>query len=703
MIANDCCPKCDTYKKYPGADFCCRTCRDTNGQSHGNSSHTSCSGSMKQSNCCPKCGTYEKYPGADFCCRTCRDTNGQSHGKSSHTSCSGSIQKQSNNCINLKTGQPMYDSNTICFYNTNELYYELTNFYPSPITINSITYLTVEHYFQSQKFSDINIQKQISMSNTPRDAFNLAQNYAKQNPQSVYSDWHSSRKFRIMKEALIQKFSQNPTLRKLLINTGNKVLVEHTDKDTEWGDGGDGSGNNNLGKLLVEVRQGILTGQYGGSKNNIDYDKYVKYKYKYLELKKQKMLGGNNTNDTVVVKYFNDLRNKYKYLGELFTKWAFGSDIYKKYILLREFMKEEYNVLDIVNIIANNIVNADQKIVQFMRTHPFIVGCGNNILLLKIDGIYEYDIKKNSHNKIENYEGDVISLHYSAYEPYFKMILTTKGLYVTGRNASGQLGLDNFIDQSTFQKVCVCYSGDIISVNVGISHTIILTISGLYSCGSNHYGELGLDIDYSSTSQNTFKKIDNKFYEGNIISVSCGYNHTMILTTIGLYGCGNNNDGQLGIDIPYDNKTKKFLKINNKTYDGDIIQLYCGTNNSIIVTSNGLYGCGENRAGQLGLGTNSNQHTFKKINIDFNNNDIVSIICGISCTMILTVNELYISGIHSFFLNNSGSTTTFQKIDKNLYKGDIISIPTNNPYNTITLTTDGLYTRTNKSLLKIEM
>lgn len=703
MIVNDCCPKCNKYKKYPGADFCCRTCRDTNGQSHGSSSHTSCYGSsLTQSNCCPKCGTYEKYPGADFCCRTCRDTNGQSHGKSSHTACSGSI-AQSNNCINLKTGQPMYDSNTICFYNANELYYELTNFYPSPITINFITYPTVEHYFQSQKFSDINIRKQISMSNTPREAFNLAQNYSKQNPQSMHSDWHSSRKYRIMKEALIQKFSQNPTLRKLLIDTGNKVLVEHTDKDAEWGDGGDGSGNNNLGKLLMEVRQGILNGQYGGSKKNINYDKYLKYKYKYLELKKQKMFGGNNTNDTAIVKYFNDLRNKYKYLGELFTKWAFGSDIYKKYILLREFMKNEYNVLDIVNIIAGNIVNADQKIVQFMRTHPFIAGCGNNILILKIDGIYEYDIEKNSHNKIENYEGDVISLHYSAYEPYFKMILTTKGLYVTGRNASGQLGLDNFIDQSTFQKVCVCYSGDIISVNVGISHTIILTTSGLYSCGSNHYGELGLDMDYSSTRQNTFKKIDNKFYEGNIISVSCGYNHTMILTTIGLYGCGNNKDGQLGIDIPYDNKTKKFLKIDNKTYDGDIIQLYCGTNNSIIVTSNGLYGCGENRAGQLGLGTNSNQRAFKKINIDFNNNDIVSIICGISCTIILTVNELYISGNHSFGLNNRGSTTTFQKIDKNLYKGDIISILTNNPYNTITLTTDGLYTRTNKSLLKIEM
>ena len=32
------------------------------------------------SNCCPLCLLYERFPGVDFCCRTCRDTGGYQHG-----------------------------------------------------------------------------------------------------------------------------------------------------------------------------------------------------------------------------------------------------------------------------------------------------------------------------------------------------------------------------------------------------------------------------------------------------------------------------------------------------------------------------------------------------------------------------------------------------------------------------------------------
>jgi predicted NAD-dependent protein-ADP-ribosyltransferase YbiA (DUF1768 family) len=32
------------------------------------------------------------------------------------------------------------------------------------------------------------------------------------------------------------------------------VLVEHTARDSYWGDGGDGSGRNRLGHLLMQLR-----------------------------------------------------------------------------------------------------------------------------------------------------------------------------------------------------------------------------------------------------------------------------------------------------------------------------------------------------------------------------------------------------------------------------------------------------------------
>lgn len=37
--------------------------------------------------------------------------------------------------------------------------------------------------------------------------------------------------------------------------TGDAKLVEHTENDDYWGDGGDGSGRNMLGQLLMKVRR----------------------------------------------------------------------------------------------------------------------------------------------------------------------------------------------------------------------------------------------------------------------------------------------------------------------------------------------------------------------------------------------------------------------------------------------------------------
>jgi ribA/ribD-fused uncharacterized protein len=75
-----------------------------------------------------------------------------------------------------------------------------------------------------------------------------------------------------MREVLLAKFSQHPDIKEILLSTGNKTLVEHTENDRYWGgkrtqivralitfllrsDGGDGSGKNKLGRLLMETRE----------------------------------------------------------------------------------------------------------------------------------------------------------------------------------------------------------------------------------------------------------------------------------------------------------------------------------------------------------------------------------------------------------------------------------------------------------------
>jgi len=72
--------------------------------------------------------------------------------------------------------------------------------------------------------------------------------------QPIRPDWEQV-KDELMKAALLAKFRQNKDIREILLSTGDAQLVEHTKNDRYWGDGGDGSGKNKLGLLLMEIRE----------------------------------------------------------------------------------------------------------------------------------------------------------------------------------------------------------------------------------------------------------------------------------------------------------------------------------------------------------------------------------------------------------------------------------------------------------------
>jgi len=80
-----------------------------------------------------------------------------------------------------------------------------------------------------------------------------------------------------------------------------------------------------------------------------------------------------------------------------------------------------------------------------------------------------------------------------------------------------------------------------------------LTKKGLFGCGCNNYGQLGLG---NTENLNTLARINIE----NVLSFSCGIYHSIVQTKTGLYSCGDNNDGQLGLG---DNLPKNTLqKIN---------------------------------------------------------------------------------------------------------------------------------------------
>ena len=87
----------------------------------------------------------------------------------------------------------------------------------------------------------------------------IAARLGRDRKQKLRRDWESA-KVGIMRAAVLAKFTQHQDLQTLLLSTGDAKLVEHTENDNYWGDGGDGSGKNKLGQILVQVRDTIRNG-----------------------------------------------------------------------------------------------------------------------------------------------------------------------------------------------------------------------------------------------------------------------------------------------------------------------------------------------------------------------------------------------------------------------------------------------------------
>ena len=154
-----------------------------------------------------------------------------------------------------------YESTKIDLFRGDNVF--LSNMSPSPITVKGITYPTAEHLFQATKFKDVEIHKKISQIPSPAEA----KKYGK-SIKSDFKDWDRIR-VRQMKQVLKAKFDQNPELKQKLLDTGGANLIEgNTWGDTFWGQV-DGKGENNLGRVLMELRKEYIEKQYRNAEENV--------------------------------------------------------------------------------------------------------------------------------------------------------------------------------------------------------------------------------------------------------------------------------------------------------------------------------------------------------------------------------------------------------------------------------------------------
>lgn len=140
---------------------------------------------------------------------------------------------------------------TIYFYANREIPYGcFSNFSAHGFMLASFWWPTSEHYFQAQKFVGTSHADQIRTVNTPKEAARLG----RQRTRPLRSDWEHV-KDNVMRNAVLCKFETHADIRDILIATGEHDLVENAPGDYYWGCGQDGTGQNRLGKILMEVRE----------------------------------------------------------------------------------------------------------------------------------------------------------------------------------------------------------------------------------------------------------------------------------------------------------------------------------------------------------------------------------------------------------------------------------------------------------------
>ncbi|KEG13686.1 chromatin binding protein [Trypanosoma grayi] len=126
-------------------------------------------------------------------------------------------------------------------------------------------------------------------------------------------------------------------------------------------------------------------------------------------------------------------------------------------------------------------------------------------------------------------------------------------------------------------------------------------------CGCGHDGRLGLGscdsqsrvtlIPFFLSGNNN--DVDNQLV-GTIRAVRVGGYHNFAITTTGVYGWGLNENGQLGLGhgspayVPLPMRIPFFDK-------SDVIEIACGAYHTFAWTHEGLFACGKNEDGQLGL------------------------------------------------------------------------------------------------------
>ncbi|MDO5082807.1 MAG: NADAR family protein [Arachnia propionica] len=111
----------------------------------------------------------------------------------------------------------------------------LSQWWASKFVIDGVTYATAEHWMMASKarlFGDDEMAPRIVAASHPDQAKKLGRQV-----RGFDEEVWKEHRFRLVTEGNVAKFSQNAELKRFLLGTGERVLVEASPRDRIWGIG----------------------------------------------------------------------------------------------------------------------------------------------------------------------------------------------------------------------------------------------------------------------------------------------------------------------------------------------------------------------------------------------------------------------------------------------------------------------------------
>nr|KAF6492915.1 retinitis pigmentosa GTPase regulator [Molossus molossus] len=240
-----------------------------------------------------------------------------------------------------------------------------------------------------------------------------------------------------------------------------------------------------------------------------------------------------------------------------------------------------------------------------------LVACGRNHTLVATEGGKVYAVGGNNEGQLglgdteDRHTFDLIEFFTSQHQlkqlsagSNTSAALTEDGkLFMWGENSEGQIGLDNVSNVYVPHQVTV--GKPIAWISCGYYHSAFVTIEGeLYTFGETECGKLGLpkQLLVNHKVPQLVPGIPKK-----VIQVACGGGHTVVLTEKGVYTFGLGQFGQLGLGtVVFESWEPKIIE---SVKDHKITYISCGENHTALITDIGrMYTFGDGRYGKLGLG-----------------------------------------------------------------------------------------------------